>query len=87
MLFGYFFYNRAKIWPLGVKVVTFLIIHSLSRFLVEFIRLNPRDVFGMSQGQFVSLLIIGISIAYLVFQRKEIWKWIKKEAPYGAGAK
>ena len=92
LLFAFFFFKRTREWPLGVKFVTFIILHSLFRFLVEFIRLNPPVTlpFGevpITQGQFISLAFIAVSIFYLVKQRGEIMKWIKGAEPYGTGNK
>ena len=45
----------------GVLFCLFLIFHGLGRFLVEFIRTNPRYAWGLSQAQFISLgfLVLG----------------------------
>lgn len=72
LLFAYFQRTRMKEWPLGTKFFTFVILHSVSRFFVEFIRLNPRDVFGVTQAQFISLTLIVVSIAYIAYRRREI---------------
>lgn len=55
---------RKKKLPAGMLFFIFVLIHSTARFFVEFIRTNPRDVFGMSQAQFISLVIMGLSLIY-----------------------
>jgi phosphatidylglycerol:prolipoprotein diacylglycerol transferase len=77
MLFSYFWAIRKKEWPLGVKFATFVMFHSIFRFLVEFIRLNPRDVFGVTQAQFLSIVLVIGSISYYIYKRKEITKSLK----------
>ena len=76
-LFSYFYLIRKKEWPAGTKFMTFIIFHSIFRFLIEFIRLNPRDVFGVSQAQFISILMVGMAVSYYIYKRKEIMKFLK----------
>ncbi|MEJ2495378.1 MAG: prolipoprotein diacylglyceryl transferase [Ignavibacteriaceae bacterium] len=49
-------------WIAGRLFMLYLILSSLSRFLVEFIRLNPRILFGLSEAQLISIMffIIGL---------------------------
>lgn len=65
---------RKRLWPLGSKFFLYLFFHALFRFSIEFIRLNPRDVFGVSQAQFISLILMAISLGYVVvaFTRREL---------------
>lgn len=44
----------------------FLVAYGLGRFLVEFIRTNPRYAFGLSQAQFISLAAMAGGVAWLV---------------------
>ena len=70
------------LWKLGEKAITgrapsgtalagFLILSGAARFLVEFIRINPRVIWGMSNAQAASLasLIAGI-ILLMVINKK-----------------
>jgi len=76
-LFLYFYKIRETEWPIGVKVVTYVFLHSIFRFLVELIRLNPRDVFGVTQAQFLSIILVAVSIGYYIYKRKEIIQSVK----------
>ncbi len=58
---------RKRDWPLGAKFFLYLFLHALFRFSIEFIRLNPRDVFGVSQAQFISIILMLISMGYVIF--------------------
>jgi len=58
---------RKRDWPLGAKFFLYLFLHALFRFSIEFIRLNPRDVFGVSQAQFISIILMMISMGYVIF--------------------
>ena len=42
--------------PAGEVFASYLVLTGLARFLVEFIRINPRSVLGMSNAQAVSLI-------------------------------
>ena len=68
--------KRALQHPLapGVIVGEFLILSGLERFLVEFLRINPRVIFGMSNAQFTALLSIIAGIVLLVIVRRRFRK-------------
>lgn len=67
------------LWRIGKKVLNgeaagkvfsyYLILTGAARFLMEFIRINPRSFFGMSNAQTASLVSIILGII-LVFQIK-----------------
>ena len=54
---------RKSNWRDGKIVMLYFILSSLSRFLVEFIRLNPRILWGLSEAQIIAsvIFIVGIS--------------------------
>jgi phosphatidylglycerol---prolipoprotein diacylglyceryl transferase len=59
--------------PPGMVFAQYLILTGLARFLVEFIRINPRSFFGMTNAQTAALgsIILGvILIVYLPDRRK-----------------
>ena len=58
--------------PLGPGVITgeFLILFGLERFLVEFIRINPPILWGMSNAQIAALFTIVAGIILLIFARR-----------------
>jgi len=49
---------RTKPRHMGILFMIYLIASGFSRFLVEFIRLNPRLLFGFSEAQLISLGLI-----------------------------
>ncbi len=87
MLFAWFQAIRKKEWPRGTKFFTFVILHSMARFFVEFIRLNPRDVFGVTQAQFISLTLIAVSVGYLISKKSEIVQRLQGEFDGSPGNK
>jgi predicted O-methyltransferase YrrM len=64
--------RRAIQHPLAAGVITgeFLVLFGLERFLIEFLRINPRVVFGIwSNAQFAGLLTAVAGIILLFFAR------------------
>ena len=55
--------------PSGQVFAAYLVLTGAARFLVEFIRINPRSFFGMTNAQAASLLSIIAGIA--------LWQWLK----------
>lgn len=49
---------RKKEWPDGKLFSVYLILAGLERFSIEFIRINPRILFGLSEAQIVAVLLI-----------------------------
>mgnify|MGYP001187746203 CR=1 FL=1 len=58
---------RKKDWADGRLFALYLILSGIARFLVEFIRLNPRYLFGLSEAQIISILLILIGTAYTYY--------------------
>lgn len=67
LIFLYLWGKRARRRFNGEIFSQFLILSGISRLLIEFIRLNPKVVFGLSQAQLISigLIIIGVVIYML----------------------
>ena len=67
--------------PAGVVFGSYLVLSGLARFLVEFIRLNPRSIFGMTNAQAASLIALAAGGVLLVAARKpaEETAWRKRE--------
>ncbi|PYP86385.1 MAG: hypothetical protein DMG65_18925 [Candidatus Angelobacter sp. Gp1-AA117] len=68
--------RRAIQHPLAAGVITgeFLILSGIERFLVEFLRINPRVILGMSNAQFTALLSIVAGIILLMVARRRFRK-------------
>lgn len=49
---------RKKINVNGKIFMYFLILHGFARFMIEFIRINPKILLGLSQAQLISIVII-----------------------------
>jgi phosphatidylglycerol:prolipoprotein diacylglycerol transferase len=53
----------------GLLTGEYLLLSGIARFLVEFIRINPRLYFGMSNAQVASLATIAIGAAWMLWSR------------------
>jgi len=56
--------------PAGELLAEYLVLTGVARFLVEFIRINPRSFLGMSNAQVVSLLSIVAGVALMIYTRR-----------------
>jgi phosphatidylglycerol:prolipoprotein diacylglycerol transferase len=67
LIFYYLWQVAEKRLPKGSVLARYLLLTGIARFLVEFIRLNPRIIFGLSNAQAVSLTC---AIAGLILCRR-----------------
>lgn len=51
----------------GWVFYAFLLLHSLSRFVLEFWRLNEKIFFGLTQAQVISIILFAFSFFYLTY--------------------
>lgn len=58
---------RKKDWADGRLFMLYLIFSGMARFSVEFIRLNPRFLFGLSEAQIISVVLFTIGIGASVY--------------------
>jgi phosphatidylglycerol---prolipoprotein diacylglyceryl transferase len=58
---------RKKEWPDGKLFMLYLIFSGTSRLLVEFIRLNPRILFGLSEAQIISIVLIMVGLIGFIY--------------------
>lgn len=73
LLIFYFLWKiRKKVGPDGMIFMIYLVLAGLERLLVEFIRLNPRLLFGLSEAQLVSVVFILVGIGGITILRRQI---------------
>jgi phosphatidylglycerol---prolipoprotein diacylglyceryl transferase len=89
VLIGWYIWRRgarAMERPIAPGVITgeFLVLFGISRFLVEFIRINPRIFWGMSNAQVAALLTIGAGVVMLVVARWGSGKWMVSSSGYSS---
>ena len=56
--------------PLGMVFAQYLILTGIARFLVEFIRINPRSFFGMTNAQTAALASIIAGVILVIYLRR-----------------
>jgi phosphatidylglycerol:prolipoprotein diacylglycerol transferase len=64
-------YFRKKFKTDGKLFGLYLILSGFARMMVEFIRLNPRILFGLSEAQLISILLMILGI-YLYLQKQSV---------------
>lgn len=73
-LFGILFSLRKTEWQPGILTFLFLGLYSLFRFIVEFFREPDVQIgtllFGFSEGQWISLVLLGISLGMIGYLMK-----------------
>ena len=69
-IFFYLYKIRQNNAIKGLIMLEYLFLAGLSRFLIEFIRLNPDYVLGLSGAQFISLFMISVSTYFMYSFRK-----------------
>jgi phosphatidylglycerol---prolipoprotein diacylglyceryl transferase len=62
---------RKKMKYSGQLFYIYLILTGFPRLLVEFIRLNPKIIFGLSQAQIISILMISVGVVFLIIYRNK----------------
>ncbi len=73
VLFSVLWKMRKRETPDGALFMYYLIFSAGARFLVEFIRLNPRLLFGLSEAQLISIVVAAAGIFGLrrLLQRRD----------------
>jgi phosphatidylglycerol:prolipoprotein diacylglycerol transferase len=55
--------------PAGTILAAYLVLSGTARFLVEFVRINPPILFGLTEAQLMSLLVMTLGGLYLLATR------------------
>lgn len=71
LVFAVLWSFRKKNLPLGTIFFSYLILSSIARFFVEFMRLNPNFMFGLSEAQTISVVLFIAGIIGIVYQKKK----------------
>ncbi len=71
LLIAWYLWQRGKVdKPAGLITGEYLVWSGLARFLVEFIRINPRIYFGMSNAQVASIGSMVAGVVLIVWARR-----------------
>jgi len=68
--------------PVGVLTGEYLLLSGIGRFLVEFVRVNPRLYWGMSNAQVAALGSVAIGMVLIVLARMQKVQWMPKLASH-----
>ena len=70
-IFGILWKLRGRIRPDGSLFLLYLILYSLGRFFLSFLRLDSNTVFwSLTQPQWISILVLAVAVPILVFRWK-----------------
>jgi phosphatidylglycerol:prolipoprotein diacylglycerol transferase len=61
--------------PIGWLTGMYLLLTGIGRFLVEFVRINPKLYFGMSNAQVAALGSVVAGIVVMVWATRAQWQW------------
>jgi len=64
-IFYYLYQKRTKVTVQGSLFFTYLVLGGVERFLIEFLRLNQKYLFGLSGAQLIALVMVGIGAWFL----------------------
>jgi len=67
IMFSILWYYRKKFKIDGKLFFLYLILSGIARLMVEYIRLNPKIIFGLSEAQLISIILIIIGIYFYFF--------------------
>jgi phosphatidylglycerol:prolipoprotein diacylglycerol transferase len=71
LLIAWYLWQRGKVdRPVGMITGEYLVLSGLARFLVEFVRINPRIYFGMSNAQVASIGSMIAGVVLIVWARR-----------------
>jgi phosphatidylglycerol---prolipoprotein diacylglyceryl transferase len=71
LLIAWYLWQRGKVdRPVGMITGEYLVWSGLARFLVEFVRINPRIYFGMSNAQVASIGSMAAGVVLIVWARR-----------------
>lgn len=63
-----------KLWPVGWLTGLYLVLSGLGRFLVEFVRINPKLYWGMSNAQVAAIgsMVVGAVVMLVAWRRSVV---------------
>lgn len=67
--------------PIGWLTGMYLVLSGIGRFLVEFVRINPRLYWGMSNAQVAAIGSILAGVLVIAWASKVQWQWAPELAP------
>lgn len=85
IIFSILYARRKKKLPVGNQFAWFLLLHPFARLMVEFIRINPRLILGLSEAQLISIALLVWGVFLL--GKKSMASSSKKKPPVGDARK
>ncbi|HXG20551.1 MAG TPA: prolipoprotein diacylglyceryl transferase [Methylomirabilota bacterium] len=70
LVFAFLWLRRSKTPQPGTQFGWYLVLASTARFFLEFVRVNPPLVFGLSEAQLISIFLVAIGALLLTGRRE-----------------
>jgi phosphatidylglycerol---prolipoprotein diacylglyceryl transferase len=71
LIFFWFMWRYRKVLkPDGAMFALYLILAGTERFVVEFLRINPRLTLGLSEAQLIAVVLVALGALLLVYYRR-----------------
>jgi phosphatidylglycerol---prolipoprotein diacylglyceryl transferase len=70
LIFAILWSRRSTPHRVGALFWTYLLLSGIARFVLEFVRVNPPLLFGLSQAQVISVCLIVVSAVMLLMRRE-----------------
>lgn len=70
LIFAVLWYSTRKKLPAGFQISLYFMLGGLERFLIEFLRINPKVAFDLSGAQLISLTLIPIGAVWMYWSFK-----------------
>ena len=71
LIFGYLTFLKHKISYNGQLIFEYLFLVGFTRFIIEFIRTNPKYLFGLSGAQHISIIMMIVGMYFMYVNRKK----------------
>src|SRR5580698_7827203 len=82
LLIAWYLWQRGKVdRPVGMITGEYLVWSGLARFLVEFVRINPRIYFGMSNAQVASIGSMVAGVVLILWARRHPHAIVQTQSP------
>ena len=67
-------YFRKQNYPDGMLFAIYLVMSSLFRFSIEFLRLNPRFFMGLSEAQLISVVLFVVGVVWILMLSRKSYR-------------
>ena len=85
LVFVFLWRRRTKSPLPGTQFAWYLVLASAARFFLEFVRINPPWLFGLSEAQLISIVLVSVGVLLLIRRQDEHAKAMTSTASLSQG--